>query len=119
MTRGQGELILGKNRYIVLEDVLYHLSADKSCVERMAVFKEVQQGRFSGHLRDAKIHSQLSKAYWWPNMHQDIIKWCRACEVCASCQVGKPIKPYLTPIPVGGAFDWIRVDIIKFPRSRT
>ena len=119
------ELILGKTRYIVMEDVLYHLSADKSLQivlpkeERMAVFKEVHQGRFSGHLRDAKIHSQLSKAYWWPNMRQDIIKWCRACEVCASRQVGKPIKPYLTPIPVGGAFDRIGVDIIKFLRSRT
>ena len=85
----------------------------------MAVFREVHQGRFSGHLRDAKIHSQLGKAYWWPNIRKDIISWCRACEVCASRQVGKPIKPYLTPIPVGGAFDRVGVDIIKFPRSST
>ena len=119
------ELILEKTRYVIIEDVLYHLSADKSLQivlpkeERMAVFKEVHQGRLSGHLRDAKIHSQLSKAYWWPNMRQDIHSWCRACEVCASRQVGKPIKPYLTPIPVGGAFDRIGMDIIKFPRSRT
>ena len=119
------ELILGKTRYVIIEDVLYHLSADKSLQivlpkeERMAVFREVHQGRLSGHLGDAKIHSQLSKAYWWPNMRQDIHSWCRACEVCASRQVGKPIKPYLTPIPVGGAFDRIGVDIIKFPCSRT
>ena len=119
------ELILGKTRYVIIEDVLYHLSADKSLQivlpkeERMAVFREVHQGRLSGHLRDAKIHSQLSKAYWWPNMRQGIHSWCRACEVCASRQVGKPIKPYLTPIPVGGAFDRIGVDIIKFPCSRT
>ena len=64
------ELIFGKTRYVIIEDVLYHLSADKSLQivlpkeERMAVFKEVHQGRLSGHLRDAKIHSQLSKAYW-------------------------------------------------------
>ena len=49
----------------------------------------------------------------------DIHSWCRACEVCASRQVQKPIKPYLTPIPVGGAFDRIGVDIIKFPCTRT
>ena len=63
--------------------------------------------------------SQLSKAYWWPNMRQDIHSWCRACEKCASHQVGKPIKPYLTQIPLGGPFDRIGVDIIKFPHSRT
>ena len=119
------ELILGKTRYVIIGDVLYHLTADKLLrivlpkEERMAVFREVHQGRFSGYLRDAKIHSQLGKIYWWPNMHKDIISWCRACEVCASCQVGKPIKPYLTPIPVGGAFDRVGVDIIKFPRSST
>ena len=119
------ELILGKTRYVIIEDVLYHLSADKSLQivlpkeERMAVFREVHQGRFSGHLRDAKIHSQLGKAYWWPNMHKDIISWCRTCEVCASRQVEKPIKPYLTPIPMSGAFDQVGVDIIKFPRSST
>ena len=72
--------------------------------ERMAVLREVHQGRFSGHLRDAKIHSQLGKAYWWPNMREDSISWCKACKVCGSGLVGKPFKPYLTPIPVGGAF---------------
>ena len=31
--------------------------------------------------------------------------------------MGKPIKPYLTPIPVAGAFDRVGVDVIKFPCS--
>ena len=107
----------------MIEDVLYHLTADKSLQivlpkeEKIVVFREVHQGKFSGHLRDAKIHSQLSKVYWRPNIHKDIISWCRACKVCASRQVGKPIKPYLTPIPVGGAFYWVGMDIIKFPRT--
>ena len=68
------ELILGKTRYAVIDNVLYHLSEEKSLrivvpqAERYFVFKEVHQGRFAGHLRDAKIHSQLSKAYWWPHI---------------------------------------------------
>ena len=37
----------------------------------------------------------------------------------ASRQLGKPIKLYLTLIQVGGAFDRIGMDIIKFPCSRT
>jgi len=52
-------------------------------------------------------------------MHRDVTSWCRACEVCASRQVGKPIKPYLTPIPVAGAFDRVGVDVIKFPKSKS
>ena len=31
--------------------------------------------------------------------------------------MGKPIKPYLTPIPVTGPFDRVGVDVIKFPCS--
>ena len=53
------ELILGKTRYVIIEDVLYHLTADNSLrivlskEERMAVFREVHQGRLSGHLRES------------------------------------------------------------------
>jgi len=31
----------------------------------------------------------------------------------------RPIKPYLTPIPVAGAFDRVGMDVIKFPKSRS
>ena len=50
-------------------------------------------------------------------MRKDITSWCRAYEMYASRHVGKPIKPFLTPIPVGGPFDRVGVDIIKFPKS--
>ena len=114
------EMILGKSRCVLIDTILYLLSADNSLrivlpKERLAVFKEVYGGRFAGHPRDAKIYGQLGKAYWWPKMHKDIVDWCRACEVCASQQVGRQIKPYLTPFPVGGAFDRVGVDVIQFP----
>ena len=111
------EALMKKPRYAVIDNVLYHLSEDKSLhtvvpqAERHFVFKEVHQGRFAGHLCDAKIHSQLSKTYWWPHMRRDITSWCRTCEVCASRHVVTPIKPHLTPIPIGGAFD--RVGVIS------
>ena len=110
---------------MLIHNILYHLSVYNSLrivlpkEDRLAVFKEVHQGRFAGHLRDAKIHNQLSKAYWCPNMCKDIVGQCRACEVCALRQVGRQIRPYLTPIPVGGAFDRVGVDIIKFPCSNS
>ena len=36
---------------------------------------------------------------------------------CASRQVGRVIKPPLTPIPVAGPFDRVGVDVIQFPKS--
>ena len=107
----------------MIDGILYHVGMDKSLQrvlpkqDRYNIFKEVHQGKFAGHLRDAKIHGQLSKTYWWPHMRKDITSWCRACEICTSRHVGKPIKPFLTPIPVGGPFDQVGMDIIKFPKS--
>lgn len=50
-------------------------------------------------------------------MRGDIVKWSRACVVCATRQVGKPLHPFLSPIPVSGPFDRVGVDIIQFPAS--
>ena len=41
-------------------------------VERKMVFDEVHSGVLGAHLREAKIHGQLSRHYWWPRMHADI-----------------------------------------------
>ena len=117
------ELTLTKNQYELVDETLYHLEADKTLrivlpeASRQEVFEEVHGGRFGGHLRDAKIHGALSKHYWWPTMRSDIRKWCLACITCASRRVGRMARPPLTPIPVGGPFDRVGVDIIQFPLS--
>ena len=50
-------------------------------------------------------------------MRSDIIRRCKSCLMCASRQVGRAIKPPLTPIPVAGSFDRVGVDVIQFPKS--
>lgn len=35
----------------------------------------------------------------------------QACETCISCNVGRPIKPYLNTIPVSGPFNRVGVDV--------
>ena len=102
------ELVLGRAQYTMIEGVLYRIESDKTLRvlvpvgDRENLFKEAHSGKCGRHLREVKIHSQLSRHYWWPGMRQDITKWCRACLVCATRSVGKPIKPSLTPIPVCG-----------------
>ena len=42
-------------------------------------------GISGAYLKDAKIHGELSKYYWWPKMRADSFKWCHSCLVCHVC----------------------------------
>ena len=105
------ELVLGESRYTAIDGVLYRVEQDKTLriipptAERRHLFLEAHEGPFSGHLREAKIHSQLARHYWWQGMRKDISQWCWACLPCAKRGTGRPTKPLLTPIPVDGPFD--------------
>lgn len=102
--------------------MLYHVEKNQTpwmipqkCLQEK-LFHAAHDRMFGAHLTDAKIHSVLSKHYWWPGMHTDIIRWCRACLTCAAQRTGKAVKPP-APIPVSGPFDQVIVDILKFPKS--
>ena len=76
----------------------------------------VHSGIFGAHLKDAKIHGELSKHYWWPKMRVDICKWCHSCLVCVTRQAGRVVQLPLTLIPVYGPFYRVGVDVIQFPK---
>ena len=81
--------------------MLYHVEQDKTLriflptVDRRKVFDKAHSSVYGAHLQEAKIHGQLSKHYWWPQIHADITTWCRECEVCASHTTGLDTKPPL------------------------
>ena len=72
----------------VVDGVLYRLLSDKSLrlippiEDRRRIFDEAHSGPFGGHLRESKVHSELSKHYFWKGMRSDITNWCRSCLVC-------------------------------------
>ena len=117
------ELVLSKSQYTIIEGVLYRIEGDKTLrmipptSQRDKLFHQAHDGKFGAHLRDAKIHGELSRHYWWPGMRSDIIRWCKGCLTCASRRVGRATKPPLTPIPVVGPFDRVGVDVIQLPMS--
>ena len=63
------ELALTNRQYEIVDDVLYHVEADKTLrvippeKDREKMLHEAHDGAFGAHLRDAKVHSQLSKHY--------------------------------------------------------
>ncbi len=117
------ELALAKALYEVVDGVLYRAQPDKSLriippeKDRQKLFLEAHAGVFGAHLKDAKVHGELGRHYWWPGMRADIIRWCRGCLTCVTRQAGRCVKPPHTPIPVSGPFDRMGVDVIRFPTS--
>ena len=117
------ELVLARKQYVLIEEVLHYMSKDKTLrlippeEDRHQLFDEVHGGMFGGHLREAKIFGELAKRYWWPHMRSQVARWCQACVICASRQVGKALQPPLTPIPVAGPFDRVGINVFKFPKS--
>ena len=77
-TLPEGEVARGLavawSQYEVIKGLLYHLEPDKTLrvvlpkSDWKRVFDEAHAGPFGGHLRDAKVHGQLAKHYWWPRM---------------------------------------------------
>jgi len=71
------ELTLSRAQYEVIDSVLYHIEPDKSlrivppAVDRKGLFEAAHEGILGDHLCAAKIHTQLSKQYWWPRMRAD------------------------------------------------
>ena len=70
-------------------------------------------------MREAKVHGELSKHYWWKTMRTDIRKWCNGCLVCVTCRPSRAIHSPLNPIPVEGPFHRMGVDVIQYPKSQS
>ena len=64
------ELVLGRSLYEVVDGILYHVEVDKSLrlipltCDQELLFQEVHSGTFGAHIKDMKIHGELSKHYW-------------------------------------------------------
>ena len=64
------KITLNRNNYDLVDDVLFHVEPDKTLrivppvAEREKLWNEAHHGAFGGHLRDAQVHSQLSRHYW-------------------------------------------------------
>ena len=72
-------VLFSHRQYALVDDILYHVEPDKSlrvippAMDCEKLFLEAHRGPFGGHLGDTKIHSQLSRHYWWLGMRGSLL----------------------------------------------
>ena len=108
----------------MLDGVLHFDSSNSSANARIVVpeclketvLKEAHRGCFAGHFAEKRTFELLKRRYWWRIMRADVRKHCRSCITCASRDgLGRPLRPNLQPIPVGGPFNRVGVDVLQLP----
>ena len=111
-------------QFDVLDGVLHFSCSDSSGNARIAVpeclketvLKEAHGGCFAGHFAKRRTFELLKQRYWWKTMRSDVRKHCRLCLICASRDgPGRPLHPSLQPIPVGGLFNHVGVNVLQLP----
>ena len=117
-------IVLESKQFEVVDNVLYRESSTvpgRWCLVVpkefcTALLTESHQGHFAGHLAEKKVYDRLQCHYWWKGMKHNVHSFCRSCLVCASRKGGRrTYKPPLAPIPVGGPFHRVAVDILQLP----
>ena len=80
--------------------------------------EETHSGRISGHFAEKALYGILAKRYCWDGVRGDVRRHCRACLPCLSRDgTGRRLHPKLCPIPVGGPFERVAVDVLTLPQT--
>ena len=118
------KLVLKRQRYAIVDGVLQYENPNLPGVWRIAVpqlmretlLKRAHSKNFAGHFTKWRVYATLRKTYWWNRMRADLCRHCRACLVCAT-QKGpwRRVRSPLQPIPIGGPFHRVGVDVQKLP----
>ena len=64
------ELLLSRAQYHLVDSILFNVARDKTLrlvpptTDHEQLFREAHSGPFGAHLREAKVHGELSKHYW-------------------------------------------------------
>ena len=118
------KIVLESRHFDLIDGLLHHEnphSPGKWCVAvpttlRADLLEDAHSGLLAGHLAEKRVDDRLRRSYWWQGMRRDVRKHCGACLTCATQRgIGQASHPPLHPIPVGGPFHCVGVDILKLP----
>ena len=85
---------------------------------RNQILHQYHDSNFGGHFGPRKTIPAIQSKYYWNNMENDIIAWCRNCEICISRSIPRTqFNAELHPIKVSAPWEIIACDCITFPTS--
>ena len=80
---------------------------------RNTILEQLHNLCIVGHRGIARTLSWVQERYYWPNLATDVARWCASCSDCAARKGKPPPKRVpLSPLPVGGPFERIALDIL-------
>ena len=117
-------------RLCVLDGILYRspdpdskfsaprLVAPRAIRDQIFIF--LHANRTGGHLGINRTASSTRRRFWWPGMKNDMIHWCRHCELCQHHNLSSgPHRSSLHQEPVGAPMERLAFDILSFPVETT
>jgi len=77
------------------------------------ILEQFHDSLFCGHLGFKKTYQKIRERFYWNRMYSDIKTHCETCDPCRGRKSpSRKIKTELIPIPVGGPFDRVAMDIL-------
>ena len=122
------KIVLESAKYDLMDRILYfEYPAAPHCwcivVSKdlqVPLLEETNGRKFAGYFAERKTHDRLRRYYWWRGMRADVHCYCRGCLICVTKRGGrKPPRSPLHPIPVGGLFQCIGVDVLQLPLTQS
>ena len=115
-----------KNRYIVDNELIYHLwnkRLNRHIYKQLCIPRELRpkilsllhDTNFTGHKGTHKMYEDAIRHFWWNNMYKDIQNYVSTCKLCLKTNTGHSPKIPLNPLEIPSApFQTIHVDLLKF-----
>ena len=124
------KIIFQAERYIVEDDILYHLELPRNkklqqleTVRRQLVVpRELRELILKSyhdkycHISGDKMYNTIRTKFFWINMYTDVFQWCKTCLECQSGKAGAHTRAPLRSLPVETTiFERWHVDHLSLP----
>uniref|UniRef100_A0A3P8TEZ0 Gypsy retrotransposon integrase-like protein 1 n=1 Tax=Amphiprion percula TaxID=161767 RepID=A0A3P8TEZ0_AMPPE len=80
---------------------------------RKPVMEQMHDGPVGGHFGTERTLARLKARYFWYNMREDVMLWCRTCTSCAAkARPKKTLRAAMGTVRVGAPMERIAVDLM-------
>ena len=79
---------------------------------RTFIMHEYHDGLLGGHINGESVLAKMKGSWWWPNMHEEVIEWCRVCEKCQETHRARGKRGLFSSLRAMEPFSITAMDVI-------